>query len=175
MSRSGALYITALAAVPIAAGTDVVEALISAGILAEGETWPLDLGTGIFKAGSGSVFTGNTGTAVVEIDATGGSPNTLVLKRTDTGKMINFFVTGAGVLTVGDGVAASCLGVGPGSTVGFYATTPVAQHAAITKPAATGSALASFGYTQAQADAIVTAVNAIIDTLGAAAGVGLTA
>lgn len=51
--------------------------------------------------------------------------------------------------------------------IGLYGVTPVVQAAAITAPAATGSSNSSpYGFTgAAQADAIVTAVRAIITAL----------
>lgn len=59
-----------------------------------------------------------------------------------------------------------------GGNVGLYGAAPVARAAAITAPAATPSTnVTPFGYSQAQADALVTAVRAIIVALQ---GIGVT-
>lgn len=74
--------------------------------------------------------------------------------------------------------AANSLRMNGVTKLGLYGATPVTQPAAITAPAATASTnVTPFGYTtSAQADAIVTAVRAILTAIGAAAGgVGITA
>jgi UDP-N-acetyl-D-mannosaminuronic acid transferase (WecB/TagA/CpsF family) len=64
-----------------------------------------------------------------------------------------------------DGV---CMGRAAADKIGFYGTTPVIQASTFTAVATTGSTSTTnaFGFTTAaQADAIVTAVNAIITCL----------
>lgn len=54
------------------------------------------------------------------------------------------------------------LGQSASDKVGLYGATPVVQAAAITPPVATASTNSSpYGYTQAQADALITAVRAM--------------
>lgn len=75
-----------------------------------------------------------------------------------------------------DGNASDGVAVGTsGGLIGFYGTAPVAQGAAVTTVTTTAatSTTNAFGYTTStQADALVTAVNALIARLKA---VGLTA
>lgn len=70
------------------------------------------------------------------------------------------------------GATPAVTGNAAGSTLGFFAAAPVSRPAAPTQPAATASTNAApFGYTtQAQADAIVTAVRSLIAILSAALG-----
>jgi len=79
--------------------------------------------------------------------------------------------------TVGLG-GGSPVTVGGSSTslVGFYGATPIVRPAAVTTVTTTAaSSTTPYGYTTStQADAIVTAVNAIISRLGAS-NLGLTA
>jgi hypothetical protein len=88
---------------------------------------------------------------------------------------------GAGLGTSGAATVGGNLDLGGnlthnGARVGFFGKDPGAtQRPAITKPAATAAALASYGFTQVQADALVTAVRSIIDALGFTSGFGLTA
>lgn len=64
-----------------------------------------------------------------------------------------------------DGVA---LGQSATDLIALHGVTPVARAAAITAPAATASTSTTpFGYSQTQADALVTAVRAIIVALQA--------
>ncbi len=69
------------------------------------------------------------------------------------------------------------IGTATTQKLGLYNATPVVQAGAITAPAATGSTnVAPYGYTQAQADALITAVRAILVAIGAGAGgIGITA
>jgi hypothetical protein len=60
--------------------------------------------------------------------------------------------------------------LGPNTTdlIGFYGKTPVARAAAITLPAATASTSSTpYGYSQSQADAIVTSLRACLTALQA--------
>jgi len=79
--------------------------------------------------------------------------------------------------TVGLG-GGSPVNVGSSSTslVGFYGATPIVQPGAVTTVTTTAaSSTTPYGYTTStQADAIVTAVNALISKLGAS-NLGLTA
>ncbi len=79
----------------------------------------------------------------------------------------------------GYGTLESPITIGGATTdvIGFYGTTPVDQGAAVTTVTTTPSTTtAPFGYcTSTQADAIVTAVNALIARLNVATGVGLIA
>lgn len=79
----------------------------------------------------------------------------------------------------GFGVLESPIQIGNATTdvVGFYGTTPVDQGAAVTTVTTTASTTTTpFGYcTSTQADAIVTAVNALIARLNVATGVGIIA
>lgn len=61
---------------------------------------------------------------------------------------------------------------GSSTTLGFYGTTPIARPAAPTQPVATASTQTTpFGYsTQAQADAIVTAIRTLVANFSAALG-----
>jgi hypothetical protein len=74
-----------------------------------------------------------------------------------------------GVNYLGDyGPSGSCHGRAAADLIGFYGTTPCNQPANVTSVTTTGSTSTTnaFGYTAAaQADAIVTAVNAIITNL----------
>lgn len=73
--------------------------------------------------------------------------------------------------------SGTTLGQDSTDLVSFYGATPVDQAAAITKPGTTASTASTpVGYTTTtQADAIVTAVRALIDALGSTSGVGITA
>ncbi len=69
------------------------------------------------------------------------------------------------------------IGSSTASLVGFYGATAVDQGAAVTTVTTTASTTSTpFGYsTSTQADAIVTAINALIARLNVATGVGLIA
>lgn len=68
---------------------------------------------------------------------------------------------------IGDGnPSGTSLGLSATELIGMHGVVAV-QAAAITAPVATGSATSSYGFTQTQADALVTAVRAIIVALQA--------
>lgn len=60
------------------------------------------------------------------------------------------------------------LGQSATDKVALHGATPVVQASAITKPAATAATNSSpYGFSEAQANAIVTALNAVVDALAA--------
>jgi hypothetical protein len=77
----------------------------------------------------------------------------------------------------GNSPSGETLGGSTTSKISFYGQTPVVQAAAPTAAATTVAVSSSaWGFsTSTQANAIVTAVNALITALGSTTGVGLTA
>ena len=84
---------------------------------------------------------------------------------------------GSGALTLSGNGGGGGIGIGVGGDkVGLYGETAVAQPAPISQVVTTTPALASYGFTLPQAEALIAAVNSILDAIGAAAGgVGITA
>lgn len=89
-----------------------------------------------------------------------------------------FVVSGTGNVTLLDGATVALgtgtgtiLGTTTGQKLGFWAATPRVQPAAPTLPAATAATnITPYGYSQAQADALITCVRAIGTALSASLG-----
>lgn len=167
------------------AGTnDVLASLVTLGLRAASSNPPLNLGTGTFTCGSMSQTPTATGSKHFLLNAPSGQSVDIFDVQLNGSTKLKV-VAGGGItlsstVTLADTINIA-LNTGTGSKIGtattqklgFFNATPVVQQAAITAPAATAATnVAPFGYSQAQADAIVTAVRALVTEIQA---LGLTA
>ncbi len=163
----------------IAGATDVLAGLVTQGLRAASSNPPLNLGSGAITSGqitaSGAILAA-AGTATApgiawSADADGSGTGLYRPGTNQIGFATNgnnaFTITATPAVAMADGThftftgGGTKFGTATSQPLGFHNATPSIQRAGAAQAAVvtTGAALASYGYTQAQADAIVTLVN----------------
>jgi hypothetical protein len=126
-------------------------------------TSPIIAATGTDAAVGLTIQTRNASAPVNAISISAAGNVTFLNTATFTGNIANFsYIQTANIEDAGGASVVIKLAT---NALAFYGVAPVARAAAITAVVTTGAALASYGFTQAQADSIPTRINAIITAL----------